>query len=70
MTFKLEFVSNILSIIVGASLHVLLTIEKGIRGEISHTIYWYAGGYNKYIKDYDTNKKNAISFILLCKQVV
>ena len=34
---------------------MLLTVEKGIRGEICHAIYRYAKANNKYIKDYDKN---------------
>ena len=30
-------------------------VEKGIRGEICHSIYQYAKANNKYIKDYDKN---------------
>ena len=35
---------------------MLLMVEKGIRGEICHSIYRYAKANNKYIKDYDKNK--------------
>ena len=34
---------------------MLLMVEKGIRGEICHCIYWYAEAKNKYINDYDKN---------------
>ena len=34
---------------------MLLMVEKGIRGEICHSIYQYAKANNKYIKDYDKN---------------
>ena len=34
-------------------------IEKGIRGEICHSIYIYAKANNKYMKDYDENKKSS-----------
>ena len=30
---------------------MLLMVEKGIRGGICHSIYWYAKANNKYIKD-------------------
>ena len=36
---------------------MLLKLEKGIRGEICHSIYRYAKGNNKYMKDYDKNKE-------------
>ena len=36
---------------------MLLMIEKGIRGGIYHTIHRYAKVNNKYMKDYDNNKK-------------
>ena len=45
---KLDFLTDI---------HMLLTIEKGIRGGIYHSIYWYAKANNKYKKDYDKNKE-------------
>ena len=32
---------------------MLIIIEKGIRGGICHSIYWYARANNKYMKDYD-----------------
>ena len=38
---------------------MLLTVEKGIRGGICHSIYWYAKGNNKYMKDYDKNKESS-----------
>ena len=37
--------------------NMLLMVEEGIRGGICHSIYWYAKTNNKYIKDYDKNKK-------------
>ena len=35
----------------------LLMVEKGIRRGIYHSIYRYAKANNKYMKDYDKNKK-------------
>ena len=35
---------------------MLLMVEKGKRGGICHSIYWYGKANNKYIKDYDKNK--------------
>ena len=35
---------------------MLLMFEKGIGGEICHTIYWYTKANNKYMKDYNENK--------------
>ena len=35
-------------------------VEKGIRGGICHSIYWYAKSNDKYMKDYDKNKESAI----------
>ena len=40
-----------------ADINVLLMVEKGIRGRITHSIYWYAKDNNKYKKDYDKNKE-------------
>ena len=37
---------------------MLLMVEKGIRGGICHTIHWSAKANNKYVKDYDKNKKS------------
>ena len=36
---------------------MLLMVEKGIRGGICDSIYWYAKSNNKYMKDYDKNKE-------------
>ena len=36
---------------------MLLMVEKVIRGGIYHFIYRYAKANNKYMKDYDKNKK-------------
>ena len=38
-------------------IHMLLMVEKGIRGGICHPVYQYAKANNKYIKDYDKIKK-------------
>ena len=40
---------------------MLLMVEKGIRGEISHAIHRYAKANNKYMKDY--NKDEEESFL-------
>ena len=36
---------------------MLFIVEKGIRGGICHSIYWYVKAINKYIKYCDKNKK-------------
>ena len=36
---------------------MLLMVEKGIRGGICHSIYWYSKADNKYMKDYPKNKE-------------
>ena len=36
---------------------MLLMVEKGIRGGICHAIYRYAKGNNKYMKNYNKDKK-------------
>ena len=38
---------------------MLLMVGKGIRGGICHSIYRYAKANNKYMKDYDKNKKSS-----------
>ena len=38
---------------------MLLMVEKGMRGGIWHSIYQYAKANNKYMKDYDKNKKSS-----------
>ena len=39
---------------------MFILVEKGIRGGICHSIYRYAKPNNKYMKDYDKNKKSLI----------
>ena len=38
---------------------MLLMVEEGIRGGISHLIHRYAKANNKYMKDYDKNKESS-----------
>ena len=38
---------------------ILLMVEKRVRGGICHSIYRYAKGNNKYMKDYDENKESS-----------
>ena len=38
---------------------VLMVEKEGVRGGICHVIQWYAKATNKYIKDYDKNKKSS-----------
>ena len=38
---------------------MLLMLEKGIRGVICHAIHRYAKANNKYMKNYDKNKKSS-----------
>ena len=40
-----------------SDIDLLLMVEKGIRGGIFHSIYQYAKTNDKYMKDYDKNKK-------------
>ena len=36
-------------------IHILLMVEKGIRGRICHAIHRYEKANNKYMKKYDKN---------------
>ena len=38
---------------------MLIMVEKGIRGGICHSVYWYAKAYNKYMKYYDKNRESS-----------
>ena len=38
---------------------MLLMVEKGYRGGICQSMYWYAKANNKCIKDYDKSKKSS-----------
>ena len=38
---------------------MLLMVEKSIRGGICHSIYRYEKANNKYMKNYDKNKKSS-----------
>ena len=40
-------------------INMLSMIEKGIRGQICHSVYINAKTNNKYIKDYDKNKESS-----------
>ena len=40
------------------NMHMLLIVEKGIRGGICYSIYWYSKANNKYMKHYDENKES------------
>ena len=37
-------------------------VEKGIIGEICHSIYRYAKASDKYMKDYDKNKESYLQY--------
>ena len=38
---------------------MFLTVEKGIREGICHSIHWYAKANNKYMKDHDKKKQSS-----------
>ena len=38
---------------------MLLTLEKGISGGISHSVSWYVKNNNKYMKYHHKNKKSS-----------
>ena len=52
---KLDILTNI---------DMLLMLEKGFRGGICHSIYWYAKANNNYIKDNDKDKES--SYLKYC----
>ena len=39
--------------------NMMLMIQKGIRGGITHAIHRYAKANNKYMKNYDKNKESS-----------
>ena len=41
------------------NIDMFLMVEKGIRRGICHSIYWYVKANNKYMKNYDKNKKSS-----------
>ena len=49
-----------------ADIHMLLKVEKGIRGGVCHSVCRYEEANNKYMKDYN-KKRIAISSILGCQ---
>ena len=38
---------------------MLLTIERGLRGGVCHSIHRHAKANNKYMEDYDKNKESS-----------
>ena len=38
---------------------MLLMVEKGIKGGICHSVHTHAKANNKYMKNYDKNKKSS-----------
>ena len=47
-----------------AEIDILLMVEKGITGELCHSINNYAKASNKYMKDYDENEE--LSYVKYC----
>ena len=47
---KLDFLTD---------MDMFIMVEKGIRGEMCHTICRYAKANKKYLKDYDKNKESS-----------
>ena len=46
---------------------MLLMVDKGNRGGVSHSIYRYAKANNKFMKDYHKSKRIVIYSKLRCK---
>ena len=40
-------------------INMLLMVQKGMRGGICHSVYWYAKANSKCMKDYDENKESS-----------
>ena len=51
---KTKVISDILT-----DIYMLLMVEKGVRGGICHSTYWYAKANNKYMEDCDKNKESS-----------
>ena len=47
-----------------------LIVEEGIRFRMCNAIHRYTKANNKYIKDYDPNKRIFLSHVLGCQQLV
>ena len=60
LTWKAALKNTKLKLDVLTNINMLLMVEKGIRGGICHSTYWYAKVNNKYMKVYD--KKNGNIF--------
>ena len=48
---------------------ILLMIEEGIKGVICHSVHRYAKANNKYMKDYDENKKSSYLMYMDCNNL-
>ena len=44
-------------------MYKVIMVQKIIRGEICHSIYWYAKANNRYMKDYYKNCQQKSSWI-------
>ena len=58
LTWKASLKKNEVKLELLTDIVILVMIEKGIKGGLCHAIYRYAKANNKYMKDYDKNKKN------------
>ena len=43
---------------------MLVMVEKGISGTMCHSIHRHVKANNRYIRDYEPNRKNIISHVL------
>ena len=55
----LFFISTWISMETSFEYNMMLMIQKGIRGGITHAIHRYAKANNKYMKNYDKNKESS-----------
>ena len=59
LTWQVCFKKTEVKLELPTNINMLLMIEDGIRGGITHVIHRYAEANNKYMKNYDNNKESS-----------